>query len=253
MIYVPGAHDPVVTPEEWEAYLKRRARTGGTPARVRGARYPLTGLARCGRCHHSMNHTPAKDGTPGRVLRCSRYATWRECHGGYIPTALAEDAVHIELQIWAADLESRAAVARAREEVKVTAQNSREQVESEVARVDRALVRLMKDRAADERTPAAVWDEARDELLAERDRFVEQLGTLDEVQEQTATDFGPILAGLLAEWSIMAVDRKRELLSKVIRHVAAWRPEPGGAPEFVVTPVWEACPHRCCAKKRGTT
>lgn len=44
----PGAHEPVITPEVWQAYQRKRRHRRRMPARTIAAAHPYAGLVRCG-------------------------------------------------------------------------------------------------------------------------------------------------------------------------------------------------------------
>ena len=53
-VHLPGAHEAVIGPEEWIAYLARRELVSATAPRARQGLYPVTGLARCGHCRGAI-------------------------------------------------------------------------------------------------------------------------------------------------------------------------------------------------------
>ena len=249
-IYIPGAQEPIISIDLWEAYLKRRAEASRTPLRSRTPTYPLTGVIVCGHCHYALvAHT--NHGIRGNSYKCSRWHQYRDCPGGtggFVQRALAEAAVLARLRELAADLDQAAAETSARETARPAV--DRGQVEQQLLRVDQALTRLAKQRALDDLMPAEAYESARDELLAERSQYETRLAQLAETQARSMESFRPVLAGLLAKWETYSVARKNAVLKQLIRHVAVSRPGgPKTTPIFVVTPVWEDCPHRCCTSR----
>lgn len=247
-IYLPGAQEPIIDMDLWEAYLKRRAEMSRTPIRARDPQYPLTGVIVCGHCHYALvAHT--NHGIRGNSYKCGRWHQYRDCPGGtggYVQRGRAEAAVLEQLRQWAADLDQAAAETRAREAS--VPRIDRGRVEQQLLKVDQALGRLAKQRALDDLMPAAAFESARDELLAERGQLEARLAQLAETESRSMVNYQPILADLLAKWEVYPVARKNAMLRQLIRHVTVTRPGgPGTPPVFEVVPVWEDCPHRCCA------
>lgn len=244
-VYVQGAQEPIIGPTLWEAYLARRKEAGLQAPRARTPKYPLTGLLRCGHCYKALTHAYDRDG-PGEQLRCSTYTSFGLCRGLFVKRWRAEEAVRERLAEWAADIDPQAAATRARQKARAAAQADTERLDGELTKLDKALARLATQRAMDEDMPDSVYEQARNELLARR-------AELEAAKEKAAAvppaaeDFGPIIAGVLEEWDILAPARKRALLSRLIRHVTIRRPVPGGPAEIVVTPVWDECLAPCCA------
>lgn len=248
-IYLPGAQEPIIDTDLWEAYLRRRAEVARTPIRARTPTYPLTGVVVCGHCHYALvpqvNH-----GIPGDVYKCGRWHMYRDCPGGtggFVKRVLAEQAVLGRLAEWAAEIDRAAARTEAREASMPRADRSG--LERQLVNVDQALSRLAVRKALDgDLMPAAVYESARDELLAERARCEARLAALAETQARSMVGYGPVLADLLTRWEVYPVARKNALLRQLIRHVTVSRPDgPKTAPAFQVVPVWEDCPYRCCA------
>lgn len=93
-----GAHEPILHPDEWRAYLaERERRNGQRPGTARAAAFMLTGLASCGECggpmwHHNVRHEP------GKVLACYQTrlplgSPERTCRGVYVMRSIAEAEV----------------------------------------------------------------------------------------------------------------------------------------------------------------
>ncbi|AGL19535.1 recombinase family protein [Actinoplanes sp. N902-109] len=97
-IVTPNAHPALVDQKTWQRVQERRAASKGRPPRVIAAKYPLTGLGKCGRCAGSVaygrDHQP--NGTVIARLQCTRslHTANRICPGCGAPQAQAvEDAV----------------------------------------------------------------------------------------------------------------------------------------------------------------
>lgn len=69
-LYYPGVHPALISRDEWEAYLARRARSP-VPARVVDPKYMLTGLVLCADCGGTMRATNRNGERDG--LGCGNY------------------------------------------------------------------------------------------------------------------------------------------------------------------------------------
>jgi site-specific DNA recombinase len=245
-IYIPGAQQPLIGPDLWEDYLQRRRKAARTPPRTLNPKYPLTGLCVCGHCWGASIHSGTRAG-PGTQFRCGRYANFGECRGLYIRRAFVEDEVRKELKRWAADIDSRAAVTKSRLAAKAVAEADRTRLDNELVKIDAALARLATQKAIDgDRMPDGVYEQSRDQLLARRAELDASLAQVADLTQQTAVDCVPIILGLLAEWDVLPVLSKREVLAKLIRHVILSRPVPGGPAKVEIVPIWENCERPCC-------
>lgn len=251
-VYVEGAHEAILDAETWERYRKERAARMTVPPRAQSSPYPLTGLILCGHCDHPMKIQGG--GRPyqrGYAYRCARWHHYRDCDGPFPRRALVEGEVVERLATWAGDIEERAAVMTARRRAVVSAETERARLSQAITDVDAALKRLMKRKALDgDRMPDAVYEELRDELLADRARYEEQLANAAEQSEMNIADAAPVMVELVGGWDLIPGPTRREMLGKLIRHVRVSR-DPGGprgAVRVVVTPVWEPCDCRHCTK-----
>lgn len=240
--YYPGAQKPIIDSGLWERYRKLREQRSRVAPRARTPRYPLSGLLRCGGCGYIMTTTSGRDG-PAYGYKCGRWGETAACTKAFVRRPLAEEAVLAELAKWAADIEREAAAAPAPEAAPVPeARPDTAQAEREIARIDRALVRLRKMRALDDDDDAQAereYQDARAELLAERARHTERLEAAQQQPERrTRADYGPVIAGLLDTWEVMTPGEKQELLRSVIREIRVHRQAPRTPPRLEIVPVW---------------
>ncbi|MDN3356024.1 recombinase family protein [Actinomadura sp. DC4] len=242
--YLPGAHKPVITMETWEAYLARRRKQRRLPSRTVSPVYPLSGLMRCG--HGGENGVPQhalssanKHGQTGYGYICKWAYDGRGCVGVWVQRKQVEEAVRARLATWADDIDEQARVTEARAAVKVTARTDRERLGRDLQRIDKALGRLVKERALDPDMPDAIYASTRQELLDERKEIEAALETASEEEEANSADHLPVIRTLLDEWDTIAVGRKRDLLATLIRHVMVFRTGVRTPPRIVITPVWE--------------
>ena len=245
-IHIPGAQKPVIDRDLWERYLRRRKKVAVTPPRARKPAYVLTGLMVCGHCYRSAVHYPTGD-KRGVTVRCSTYNTTGRCRGLHVKRARVEEVVLAALAGWAEEIDRAAAAVPVPRSLRPHPPD-RDRLAGELAKVDKALVRLTTQRAMDEDMPDAVYESSRAELLAQRARIAAQVERA-EAPEVTAADYAPILAGVLAEWDILSTVERQAMLGELVRHVTIRRAERRGPAEIVVIPVWEECPDPCCAER----
>lgn len=233
--YAKGAHQAVITPELWDAYRARRKQLRTLPPRTRVPIYPLSGLMRCGGCHRGM---VAMD--RGHAYRCNSYKIKTSCTGAYVRRDYAETAVLAELAEWADEIEA-AADAEPAAVTMPAATVDTDRIGAEIARIDRALVRLRKLRALDEDDDEQAEREyltARDELRAERDRLEQQLAEAAPPRVPEPGDYGSTIRGLIDGWEVMTPAERRNLLAEVVRVIRVHRTGFRTAPRVEVVPVW---------------
>jgi DNA invertase Pin-like site-specific DNA recombinase len=243
-VYHKGAHEPVIDQETWERYLARRKKQRKLPPRAQSAVYPTSGLMRCG--HAGQNGIPQHGlsaqhgmGVPGYAYVCKFSIQGRGCPGVWVRRVDVEKAVRAELSKWAGDIDEQARVTQARKAVQLAARTDRERIGRELLRIDKALGRLVKERALDSDMPEAIYAAARQELLDERKELEAALEAAGEEELANRQDHVPVIRTLLEEWDTIAVTRKRDLLATLIRHVKVYRTGVRTPARIVVTPVWE--------------
>lgn len=124
--YTDGAHEPVITPDEWTAYLDVRKGRRAAPPKRRSASWYLQGIVCCSLCGYRMHARPTslicgtyknkgKDGCEGTFIKrdtVERVVTaWIAGNIGAFPLRDAEDTAG---QTLAADLEDRLTKVHAR-------------------------------------------------------------------------------------------------------------------------------------------
>jgi DNA invertase Pin-like site-specific DNA recombinase len=91
----PGAHEPLVSPETWAAYQKRRKSESRIPARSKANTWHLRGLVRCALCGGSMSKVDSRGTVYLRCLnRAMQGAT--ACEG----LRIKKDVVDMEAFNW---------------------------------------------------------------------------------------------------------------------------------------------------------
>lgn len=78
--FIEGAHDGVISEDEWQEYLRSRARRTAVPRKVATPKWFLSGIARCGRCGGSVYVSSYNN--PASTIVCATYRNTRTCPGG---------------------------------------------------------------------------------------------------------------------------------------------------------------------------
>lgn len=195
-VYVPGGHPAVIGMGEWEAYLARRREMRDVGPRSHDPAYPLSGLATCGLCRRRLSISHGM-GRPGFAYRCQQWVQHQGCPGVWVQRTVLEDAVRAEVAKWARDIDAAAEAHRERESMRERARADVAGLEREVARLERMMAKSVRDQAADEVTPASVYETARREIAAERAERVAALAAARRADTRTAADFTPVAVGIL--------------------------------------------------------
>ncbi|MFT4051595.1 MAG: recombinase family protein [Microbacterium sp.] len=204
----PGVHEPLITADEWDAYLEARGRRR-TYRRVERSTYLLSGMVWCA-CESKM-HAGQFGHAKTPKYRCKAAHEKRTHTGGYVTETVLNDAVYA----WLVDREKRI-----REEVErglhaqppKLATDPRPQLENRLRQIEVKLDQLVEDRRT---IPTASYDRLQAKYAAEHEAVVAELRTLK------ARAGAPIrvLPVLLERWVDLELPEKREMLRAVIERV----------------------------------
>lgn len=235
--YYPGAHEPVISKETWEAYRRYRKITRDMPVRARRAAYPFSKWLRCGYSGHTMYaQIVHHSGTLGWVCGSVKKPTPDEvCGSRFVTNTAVENAVLDILAEWLPEIETAAQAAP--QFVPVVKDTKDRVLRKDLERIDRELER-QTDLLVREVIPETAYVRVRDRLLAEREEVVEELGALEEQPEPVnPLDCVPVIEGLIQEWHSLPPDRLRNILAEVIHPIEVYRENPATA-WIVVRSVW---------------
>ena len=235
--YVPGAHEAVIIPETWQAFLERTQARKDIPARLRDPVHPLSGLLYCGTSGHRLTVTTDAGGV---AYRCPRRAEGRDCPGAFVRATTAEREVLDWLSQWAADIEAAAAAETARRRTVTRAQAKGDQLAKREAVLQRKLARLMTRWANDESMEPEAYEMARKPLTDDLEAVRAAMRDAEGARKANVGEFVPIAAGLLETWPRLPPSRKRELLASMIARVEVHRTGARKPARLVIVPVWEA-------------
>jgi DNA invertase Pin-like site-specific DNA recombinase len=236
-VYVPGAHEPVISEGTWQAFLDRQEARRQVPMRLRDPAYPLSGLLYCGSSGHRLTVTRGDGGAV--AYRCPRRAEGRDCEGAYVRAVLAEETVLAWLGQWAAGIEAAAAVSAARDRTAARAHAGKDRLAEEEARLQRRLARLMTRWVNDEQAEEAAYELARKPLLASLEDVRARMAAATRAQAANTGTWRPVVVGLIAEWRTFSPARRREMLGHLIARIEVHRTGRGKPARIVIVPVWE--------------
>jgi len=205
-----GIHEPLITDDEWEAYLEARGRRR-TYRRTERSEYLFSGLVYC-ECGSKM-HGGQYGGTRGAAYRCKDGKEKRKHPGRYVMEATIEAAV----RSWLVEREARLrketadgigrrpAPAKIDPTVEITAQ---------LARLAEKQVRLAEQRIEAD-LPLAAYETLRDRYTAEAEALSQQLRTVN-VRRTAPLRVLPVL---LERWDDLSVPERRECLRAIVARI----------------------------------
>jgi DNA invertase Pin-like site-specific DNA recombinase len=261
-IWVPGAHEPIVPEDVWEAYKEKREQARNTPSGNRKPAYALSGLMRCGRCGGTASAAGGATYGAGKVLikkpgymfRCSKMKDNRTCDGVYVLRSIAEAAVLKRLAEWSAAIEAEAATIPKQQGEEVDTPRDRLKAARKNLRDQLTEIQVLLDRQTDLVTRGVIPEDSykreRDRLTKDQEDVTAELAELEartEEDEAQPADYQPIMRGLIERWEITPVETRRSLLRTMLRGVWAYptytAPDGTEVPARVVpVAVWEAEP-----------
>lgn len=209
LTWLPGAQEPIISADEWDAYLAaRRARTHVTQARPG---YLLSGLLTCGDCGAVM-WADRLGREPGYAFVCS---AWKESKAGRCVTIArhrAEAAVRDWIMQLADELEAGAVaqLGPAQQRASITAQAAEVAKKLEASeRMQQTLLQRFLEGVVDERNYAA----KQEQLAAEHSRLeVEQARLTVQARAATKTPSPARVAALAADWDLLPVEERQAML-----------------------------------------
>ena len=235
-VYVPGAHEPVIRPEAWDAFLARQEARRDTPVRLRDPVHPYSGLLACGSTGHRLTVSP--DGG-GVAYRCPRRAEGRDCEGAYVRETAVEEAVLGWLSGWARDIEAAAAAEAARLRATARAQVTGDALARQEAALEKQLARLMRRWAADEHAEPRAYEIARKGIEEDLEAVRGRMRDAQRARAANAGAYQPVVTGLIGGWPTFPPARRRELLGHLIARIEVHRTGARKPPRLEIVPVWE--------------
>jgi DNA invertase Pin-like site-specific DNA recombinase len=238
----PGAHEPIITAQEWAAYRRVRETTRRQAPRTRAAAHPMAGLVRCGVCGgpscRSVQPRP-EGGKRWLFVCCQRKAMGKTTCTG--PSA-AETRVHAAVKEWlvevSSDVDKRASAIAEQKARAGRVRVDAGKAAREVASLDQAIASLAVQ-AAQGLLPASAHALAVDDLLQQRERAEARQRAAEQDAVYLAAPAAATARTLLGSWDeLVEVDPKglRDVLSALISRVEI-HPAPEGERHTVITVV----------------
>jgi DNA invertase Pin-like site-specific DNA recombinase len=207
---IPGAHEPIITGEEWDAYREARQRRRKY-RRTERSEYVFSGLVWCV-CGSKM-HAGQFGAQRTPKYRCKDAHEKRTHAGGYVSQTVVEQAVLDHLETVAGELNKR---------ITEGATQPRPRKQSSTLHIDRQLALLAgkMDTLAEKLINPGI---PHDTYIRMRDRYETERQAL-ETQRLSITveeSFTPaaIIPDLLGNWDLMTVPEKREILRALITRI----------------------------------
>ncbi len=216
--WYPGAHEPLISQQQWEAYQVRRDSQRLVSTKARSPRWSLTGLAVCGQCGGRMYCTSSQRGEQ-YALYCSAQRTSGMCTGTYRTREPVEAAVALWLQTYATELEkaTNAALQQAPK------RQPRDPGETERRRLTKVLDTAQGkiDRLLDAYTDGAVelpeYKRRRTEIQTEVDHARNRLAELDQAPAREPA--APAMRTFADTWPTLSVEARRDVAGALLTKV----------------------------------
>ncbi len=214
--WYPGAHQPLISQELWEAYRTRREAQRVIPTKARSPKWSLAGIAVCGQCGAGMYCTSSPRGEQ-YSLYCSAQRTSGTCTGTYRTRKPVEAAVALWLQGYAHELEEAISTALAdtpkpRQDPHLA---ERRRLGRVIAAADGKLSRLLD--AYTDGAPGLDLPEykrRREAVQEEVDQARVRLAELDEPDAQLPTPAA--ITAFADAWPTLSVDARRDVAGALL-------------------------------------
>ncbi|PRB08802.1 recombinase family protein [Microbacterium sp. MYb64] len=233
--YDEGAHEPIVTNEEWAAYVARRQQAGGTRTQER-AKYLLAGLARCGDCGSSMHGKS----NPNLIYMCSRASNTTGMKKVSIDAKRVDQAVMAWLFEFASDTDVRINAAAANRKRRDDSAFIIRRSTAIITKADERLAALTI-KLADGTITDAAYKAAAELIEAERATAAAAVrsAAVNPVHERAPARVPKDIAML---WSRLTTDERNVLLRSLIDRVEIAPAKHRGdiSPRWKIVPQWEA-------------
>jgi DNA invertase Pin-like site-specific DNA recombinase len=214
---MPGAHEALIDPSEWDAYQEARQRRR-VYRRVERSQYLFSGLVRCS-CGSAM--TAGQFGAQHTAkYRCVAAKEKRTHTGGYV----MESTVEANVLAWLTDRELRlsAEIATASKTPRTVKKIESVDIDAKLAVVASRLDSL-SERLIDSDIPHDSYVRLRDKYLAEQQALRQARLT---VTVQAKVEPIRVIPVLLENWHLGKVEEKREILRALIDHVEVFPGHP---------------------------
>lgn len=219
----PGAHEPLITPEEWATYRARRE-TRRVMRNTERSPYLLSGMIRCA-CGSPMNAGLFGSARQPKY-RCKAAGEQRRHTGGYVTTSTVEPAVLEWLREFADGLEAEASSQRAPVRRTDPTKAVAKKLLAVEARLDSLTLKLI-----DGTIPQGTYERLRDELMTQKATLESAI-----IQAQVPRPDVHGLRDTVLAWDTLDVYTQRDTLSRLINYVEVTPGRPRGTVRII--PKW---------------
>jgi site-specific DNA recombinase len=228
----PGAHDALITPEQWRDYQAKRASRRAIPAKARAPKHLLAGIAVCGVCGSNLHCSTTNRGYMYQ-LRCSAYQTSgpSTCPGVWLVRHAAEAAVVTWLQKYASHIDEKAhQVAPPPETAHSPGKTERRNLEQRAGQIQQMRSRLTDAYLAGVLTLEELQAK-RNALDADEAQVAEQIAKEPQREPQPEP---AVVRPLLEIWDGLSIAARRDVISALIHRVRVHQDK-----SIEVVPRWE--------------
>lgn len=233
----PGAHEPVIDHEMWEAYQRARRKRRERARRHINPTHPYAGLIFCGACGRAAIRDGKREGAQLRCGQAGPAVGQRCAEPAYITVAAVDRAVAGWLEGLAQEISAAAEIRRQARSGSSRARRDAVRLAREVTRLQEALTRLSRQ-VAEGIIPVEAYAATRDGLLADIESKGRALAAAQEEQAALAAPLPRLAADLTRDWDRLDDLGKREILAALLRRILIYRR--GHEPRVVLEPIWES-------------
>lgn len=226
-----GAHEGVITDEEFEAFRRARRKRSGSQ-RSEAAEFALSGLAVCWCGQRMWGNTRQMNGRDASRYLCAvRGADGTYGHTNSVSVRVAEAAVEEWLSGLAEEFGREGAKARPPAKRQAGARRALEaSLSKAVGRLDALTMKYLDGDIAKD-----VHDRLEASLRAEVKSLEERIE--DELEKEAAPSMKALAPDLLAHWGVMPAKNRREVLKRLVKRIEVGKV--GSEPRVRIVPVWE--------------
>lgn len=225
----PGIHEPLISPQMWQAYQDARAARHYVAPRTKVSKYLLTGILQCARCEGPM--TGNKGNGRGDSYRCSLHKARgpMACTATSVQARIVEGKLVDWLRTVAEDVSTASIAAVESSARRLSAEGEVTRLSKELTRIDDAMRRLtvqVAEGLVAEAAYAGAWADLQDKRTAVEQRLEAQARLARKVD----VDHQAVASGLLGDWDVLPLEVKRELLKSLVGGLRANTGGVGGKP-----------------------
>jgi site-specific DNA recombinase len=230
--WYPGAHEALISDEEWSAYQRRRDAQRQVPTKARSPRWSLAGIAVCDECDGPVYCSSSSRGFQYH-LWCGKYRNAGLCVGVHRTRAAVEAAVCLWLERYADQLDCVTDSAYAQQSARPpqdSATAGRRRLTKIIERVPEQMTRLL-DAYTDGAVDLAEYKAKRDQIQNDVAVAQRRLGEL--AQPQPTAPSPDAVRGFASTWPGLSPECRHDVLLALIREVRVCKNK-----DVIIVPRW---------------